>query len=82
MTKITRTVKMKNGITYTATVEVYHTREEYYSRNKDQFDQRKIRRIERFLDDLAYLQDHTVDDYDYMKEYREIAEIMKMADEF
>ena len=82
MTKITRTVKMKNGITYTTTVEVYDTCEEYYSRNKDQFDKRKIKRIERFLDDLTYIQDHTVDDYDYMKKYREIAEIMKMADEF
>ena len=44
MTKITRTVKMKNGITYTTTVEVYDTCEEYYSRNKDQFDKRKIKR--------------------------------------
>lgn len=76
------TVKMKNGTIYTTTVKVYDTCEEYYSKGTLQSMKRKVRRIERFLDDLSYIEDHMDDDQSYMDKYREMAEMMKMVDEF
>lgn len=75
------TVKTKNGTTYTQTIKVYDTCEEYYSKSTVQDLKRKIRRIEQFLDDLTYIEDHTMED-DGLDEYRELAEIMRMTDEF
>lgn len=75
------TVKTKNGTIYTQTIKVYDTCEEYYSKSTAQDLKRKIRRIEQFLDDLSYIEDHTMED-DGLDEYRELAEIMRMTDEF
>lgn len=82
MIKKTTIVKNKNGTVYTQTVTVYDTCEEYYSKGTAQDLKRKVRRIERFLDDLSYIEDHICSDCDCISKYRQMAETIRMEDEF
>ena len=81
MVKKTITVKTKDGITYTKEITVCDTCEDYYSTGSDQSIKRKIRKIERFLDDMSYIKEHA-DDSACLDEYRQLAEVMRMTDEF